>query len=342
MERFLKSRYRTGDKISDNPFCATYQGFFVGTNKPVIIKIYKRGTLNSTLINRMKQKVRDFSLLNSENIAKMIDGDYGWQGFYYVREFVEGQSLKQLLDSGKEIGVEQAADIAEEICNALEAAHARGIIHGGLKPSNIFIDKQGIVKVADFIIEGEIKEAMPQKALMIMDDGKYLSPEELAGEPAGYSSDIYAVGMLLWEMLAPKACFRGKGLAGGLSKIRNRVVLDKSTLAAFPRYLQDIIFKALQREAAVRFASISDLRESLEKKMLVERKPVGEEFAEEFEKTVTNYDEEELAVEEKEALQEVGQTGIRWGKEIHRIWLLVALIIVSFLAGLLYVFWFGQ
>ncbi|MFA6549001.1 MAG: serine/threonine-protein kinase [Candidatus Margulisiibacteriota bacterium] len=342
MERFLKSRYRTGDKISDNPFCATYQGFFVGTNKPVVIKIYKRGTLNSTLINRMKQKVRDFSLISNDNIVKMIDGDYGWQGFYYVREFVDGQSLKQLLDSGKEVGVEQAADIAEEVCGALEAAHARGIIHGGIKPSNVFIDKQGIVKVADFIIEGEIKEAMPQKALMVIDDGKYFSPEELAGEPATYSSDIYAVGMLLWEMLAPKTCFKGKGMAGGLSKIRSRVVLDKNALAQFPRYLQDIIFKALQRDPAVRFASIADLRESLEKKTVIEKKPAGEDFAEEFDKTVTNYDEEELATEEKEALQEVGQTGIRWGKESHRIWFLLVLIAASFLAGLLYVFWFGQ
>jgi serine/threonine-protein kinase len=183
MERFLKSRYKIGEKISETPFSVSYKGFFLGSDRPVIIKIYKRGTLNSSLISRMKQKVKDFSQIKHHGIAQLIDGDYGWQGFYYVREYIRGKNLEQLMGEGQKLGVEKAAAIAEEVCRMLEVVHAKGIIHGGLKPSNIFIDEQGLVKVADFVIEGEIKEAMPQKALNLMQDGMYASPERLRNIP---------------------------------------------------------------------------------------------------------------------------------------------------------------
>jgi len=88
MERFLKSRYRIGEKLSENPFSITYKGTFLATDKPLVIKIYKRGTLSSNLIRNMKQKVKELSQISYHGIAKLIDGDYGWQGFYYVREFV--------------------------------------------------------------------------------------------------------------------------------------------------------------------------------------------------------------------------------------------------------------
>src|SRR3989338_2776572 len=213
MERFLKSRYRIGENISENPFSVTYQGNFIGTNKPVIIKIYKRVTLNSNLINRMKQKVKELSCVTYHGIAKLIDGDYGWQGFYYVREYVEGQSLQEILNSKQAIGAEKAQVIAIEVCKALEVVHAKGII------------------------QGEIKEAMPQKVISIMDNGKYTSPEELTGSPASVSSDIYALGLIIYEMLVSSLSIE-KGLAGSLKRVKNANPINKEALAAFPRYLR--------------------------------------------------------------------------------------------------------
>ncbi len=341
MERFLKSRYKIGEKISENPFSVTYKGSFLGSNRPVVIKIYKRGTLNSALINRMKQKVKELSQLNHHGIARLIDGDYGWQGFYYVREYIEGRTLEEALSNGRQISLERAAAVAEEICRALEAAHEKGIVHGALKPSNVFIDAKGIVKVADFVIEGEIKEAMPQKVLSIMDDGRYTSPEELSGQPASTSSDIYALGMILFELVMNRFGLVEGGLAGGVAKLSDRSPLPgREELARLPRHLQDIISKALQADPSLRFSSAAEFRESLENKNLAARPLLQAEFISLFENTVTQYGGEDIDAG-SEALKEVGQVNISWSKEKHRKWILAFILGIAFLSGILYAFLFA-
>jgi serine/threonine-protein kinase len=341
MERFLKSRYKIGEKISENPFSVTYKGCFLGTDKPVVIKIYKRGTLNSALINRMKQKVRDLSLINHHGIAKLIDGDYGWQGFYYVRDYVEGTSLQQILESNPGIGAEKALTIAEEVSRALEAAHSKGIVHGGVKPSNIIIDPQGVVKLVDFVIEGEIKGAMPQKILSLIDNGNYVSPEELVGYPATTSSDIYSLGTVLYEMLIARTPAFEKGLAGGLKKMKSSPAVNLEALVAFPRYLQDILGRVLQADPLLRFSSISQFRESLENKRLIENPSPGDEYLTIFENTVTQYGGEEVN-KESESIQDLGRVRIKWGKEKHRNWVLALILGVAILSGIIYAFMFGR
>jgi serine/threonine-protein kinase len=335
VDRLLKSKYRIGEQISENPFSVTYRGFFVGTDKPVVVKIYKRGTLNSSIINRMKQKVKALSLMSYYGIAKLIDGDYGWQGFYYVREYIEGESLRELLKREPNIGLDKILTIIEETSRTLEFAHSKGIIHGALKPNNIFIDKQGMVKVADFVVEGEIKEAMPQKALTIMDDGKYLSPEEIAGHPAASLSDLYALGMIFFEAITRQPLLREGGLRGGLQKVKTASVINREALKEYPRYLQDILSKALQTDPLNRFASMADFRESIENRGLLIKNDPAEEYATVFDNTVTRYGED-TPPERPEELEDLGRMKIRWGNEKHRMWLLALILGLAFVSGILY------
>lgn len=342
MEQFLKSKYRIGKKLSENPFSITYQGFLIGTDKPVIIKIYKRGTLNSALIKSMKQRVLSFSLINHHGIAKLLDGDYGWQGFYYVRDFVEGKSIQELLEKGEKLGVEKACAIADQVLSALEAAHARGIVHAALKPSNIFIDDQGIIRVTDFVIEGEIKASMPQKVQEIMINAKYASPEELEGEPITPASDLFSLGIILFEMASGKFVLTDTGLVENIKKLRPLPpFLTKESLAPFPPYLKEIFIKVLNKDPLLRFASAGELRECLEKKGLIPKPSGREEFVRIFESTVTQYGGEEID-RESEALQDFGRMRLRWGKEKHRNWLLASLVGLAVVLGILYVFFFGR
>ncbi len=340
MERLLKSRYRIGEKISENPFSVTYGGYLLGIDKPVIIKIYKRGALHSSLINRMKNMVKEFAQIKHHGIAQMIDGDYGWQGFYYVREYIKGKSLHQIMLENQEIGLDKSLAITEEVCRALEAAHARGIIHGALKPSNIFIDAQGVVKVADFILEGEIKQAMPQKAELFLSDGMYASPEELIGQPASFTSDIYSTGLVLGEMLAHKRFIYERGLAGGLKKIRDKLEL-LGYLSDLPKSIQDIIGKALKADPLLRFPSAAELRESLEKRSLVIKSPPNEELAAIFDNTVTQYGGEELKEEDRNP-EIIGEEKITWKKEKHRSWILIWLLLGLIIPAVAYVLFFTR
>jgi len=341
MEQILKSRYKIGEKISENPFSITYRGFFIGTDKPVLIKIYKRGTLNSSLIRSMKQRVRDFSLIAHNGIAKLLDGDYGWQGFYYVREFIEGQSVREIIKKEGKLEAEKAGVIADQALAALEVVHAKGIVHAALKPSNIFIDNQGLIKLTDFVIEGEVKDALPQKVQEIMEDAKYASPEELEGKPASPLSDIFSLGMILYEMVSGKTHPAESGLVGNIQKLKNSSFLPKEAFSAMPRYLAEIIQKALQKDPLLRFASAAEFRESLEKKNLVQKPSGNEELVGIFENVVTQYGGEGID-KESEALEDVGRIRIRWSKEKHRNWILAVIVGASVILGILYAFFFGM
>jgi serine/threonine protein kinase len=163
MERFLKSRYKIGEPLGETPFSATYKGFYLGTQKPVVIKIYKRGILNNRLIKSMRNRLKILLAFFHPSIAKLIDGDYGWQGFYFVREFIEGKSVGEILKENRTFTLEDALNIGIEVCKVLKFCHQNNMVHGALNPNNIFIDQQGIVKVTDFVVEGEIKESNEQK-----------------------------------------------------------------------------------------------------------------------------------------------------------------------------------
>lgn len=342
MEHILKSRYRIGEKISENPFSVSYQGFFIGTEKPVIVKIYKRGTLNSALIKGMKQKVKVFSLFAHHGIARLLDGDYGWQGFYYVREFIEGQSLQELLDRGEKIGPERGCVVADQVLAVLEEAHANGIVHGSLKPSNIIIDNQGLVKLTDFVIEGEIKESMLPKVLEIMQNARYASPEELEGKPATTASDIYSLGMILYEMATGKLAPVVSGLTGNIQKLKSPLLMSNEEVSSLPRYLGEVILAAVQKDPLLRLSSASEFRQGLEKKCLVRKSSRNEELVQVFENIVTEYGGEEIGDKEGEILQDVGKFRIRWNKEKHRNWVLAVVVASSVVLGLLYAFLSGR
>lgn len=337
MEHILKSRYKIGQQLSENPFSATYRGSFIGNDRPVIVKIYKRGTLNSALIKSMKQRVKDFTLLGHHGLVKLLDGDYGWQGFYYVREFVEGRSLRQLQAAGEQFDEEKVRELAEQVLLTLQEVHRRGVIHGALKPTNIFIDKQGLVKLTDFVIEGEIKNSWPQKAEELFTGNPYASPEELKGEPLTPASDLYSLVLIMRELLGGGSP-AGGGVKAALTRLRVNETVGDLTISY---YLKEIINKGLAAEPRRRFLSAAALRTCLEKRSLIESPHPREEYLKIFDSTVTQYGGDELN-EESPALEDVGRIRLRWEKEKHRNWLLGLIVMASVLLGIVYAFLFGR
>ncbi len=278
MERLLKSRYRIKEKIGEGPFSITYKGCLLEGEDPLVIKIYKRSVLSSSLIKSVKRKVRVLCSLTHSGIAKVIDGDYGWQGFYFVREFVPGKSLAELLREEPKMDVQRVLSIVTGVCETLEAAHDKHIIHGALNPNNVVITKEGVPKLTDFIIIGEMKGAIKQRAEVAYSLSSFLAPEEVRGEISSFSTDIYAVGLLFYLMLAGKHPFQGNsGLETSLKILR--VVPERLTdlRGDIPAYLESIIFKALEKDPLMRLRTMRGLISSLKGKMLVEEAPRRDE-----------------------------------------------------------------
>ena len=311
MERLLKSKFKIGQKIGENPFSLTYLGTTLSGEQPVVVKIYKRGTLNSTLIKSMKQKVKVLQEINHPGIARLLDGDYGWQGFYYVRDFVKGINLKDYVKKQK-IGQDGALNIIANAASILAFAHKNSIIHGALKPGNIFINEKGNITLTDFIIEGEIKESMPQKALFILEESEYASPEEIYGSPAHAPSDTYALGVILYELLTGSVPFRDDPNA--------KITGPLPPMSTAPKYLEEILTKALNKDALLRFATIEEFGESLKCKTIIEIKE--------------KWDLPTVELENAPRAEEKAVIPIK--KERKRSFFLLIVLLISVLAGIIY------
>ncbi|OGC08583.1 hypothetical protein A2230_03695 [candidate division WOR-1 bacterium RIFOXYA2_FULL_36_21] len=309
MERLLKSKFKTGKKIGENFFSLTYDGATLSGNQSIIIKIYKRGTLNSPLIKTMKQKVKILQTEIHPRIVKLLDGDYGWQGFYYVRPFIKGVPLKDLIKN-KTIKPDEAEGYIVQICEALEATHKRGIIHGALSENNVLIDEKG-VKLTDFVIEGDIKESPSQKAMAIIENEETLSPEELSGCRASFSSDIFATGILLYKMLLFKSPFQKQ-----IQKLKGNVELHSD----LTKYQKDIIKKALEPDPRLRFKNISELSQSIKNKNVIDNTVESDYFQIELE-NVPN--PKEIEVREIK-------------KETEKSFFMAKIVLLAALAGIVY------
>jgi serine/threonine-protein kinase len=183
--------------------------------------------------------------------------------------------LSEILKSNHPLDLEKAIEIMLDVCAALSLAHKNGILHGALCPNNILISNQKIIKLADFVVEKSIKEALPQKAVFVTEDAAYLSPEEIAGGDCTPASDIYGAGLVLYEMLAGRLPYdlpkEKISLQVALQKIQSTPIPPSSFNPSILKNIDDLVLKALERDPMLRFASIEDFAASLKNKGIVSR-----------------------------------------------------------------------
>jgi eukaryotic-like serine/threonine-protein kinase len=333
MDRFLKSRYRIGDRIGESPFSFTYKGYLMGTEVPVVIKIYKRSALNSPLINKLRPKVTKIISLDHPNIARVIDGDYGWQGFYFVREYVEGDDLGSIVAKGLP-DTDFAVEVIKQVLSALGVAHSENLIHGAISTSNIFlIGKE--VKVTDFILEPAVRISPALLAAAATVNSSYMSPEQLIGEQITPASDIYSVGVVFYQLLTGRLPFDGKGgLDTALKHLRDAIVPPSHFNSNIPDYLDNVIMKMLERDPLQRINKAEDVIESLNKQRLLFNLPNREFMNLIYDEDVEPIEyREEVEVPKKKPPVKKGRK-----RKLNKVVLMILLLLIAIASGLWYAF----
>jgi serine/threonine-protein kinase len=258
--KILDERYELMEKIGSGGMADVYKAKDILLDRIVAVKIlHSSFAEDNDFIVRFRHEAQSAGKLSHPNIVGIYDVGCDGDIHYIVMEYVEGETLKQYIDSHPHIPIDTAVRIAIEIGYALEDAHANGIIHCDIKPHNVLLTKTGKVKVTDFGIARAINSSTVIDKESILGSVHYLSPEQAAGDKITEKTDIYSLGIVLYEMLTHHLPFEGEtAVAIALQHMQGDIPRPTKYNPAISPMLEECLLTALQKDPDKRYDSVSD------------------------------------------------------------------------------------
>ena len=213
---------------------------------------------------RFYQEAKAAGRLSHPNIVTIYDVGKSGDVAYIAMEFLQGRELRDVLNDGKRMPVDQVIDIVAQVAFGLAYAHEHGIVHRDVKPSNIMVVRDGHVKITDFGIARMASAAVRTHTGMVLGSPKYMSPEQVMGKLTDQRSDIFSLGVMLYEMLTGQAPFTGENVNAIMYQTLNAVPPPPSTLSsAVPEMLNFIVAKALAKDLDDRYQDAKEFANDL-------------------------------------------------------------------------------
>jgi eukaryotic-like serine/threonine-protein kinase len=254
--------YRIDGVVAEGPMASVFKGTDLRTNQPVAIKAPQMAAESDPVFfERFRREAEIGRKLDHPGVIKVFPRE-DKAGVYMVMEWVDGPLLRELMAREGKLPVERAVKIAAEICDALYYIHSRGVVHRDLKPENIVVDAQDGIKLIDFGIAGEegARRLTFGKFSNVMGTPDYISPEQIQGKRGDARSDIYALGAMLYEMVAGLPPFRGENAFLIMNdRLLNHPVPPRELNPEIPESLQEIIYRALERDPRKRYGSANEM-----------------------------------------------------------------------------------
>ena len=262
--RLLGGRYEIVDNIDSGGMAYVYKAICKKTNTVVAVKVLKeKFSGKAEYVKRFKKEAEAAFSLDHHHIVHVTDIGYDQGVYYMVMEYIEGSSIKTLIEQNGLIEEKEAVSYAIQVCSALAAAHKKGIIHRDIKPQNILLDQEGDAKVTDFGIAQSLS-GKEQEESQVIGSVYYISPEQAKGDKVDQRTDIYSLGIMLYEMLTGVLPYTGdETIAVALKHIHEQIIAPIEKNSSISQSINNIVLKATAKNKKDRYQSMSQMKEDL-------------------------------------------------------------------------------
>ena len=277
-------RFKIIGEIGRGGMGVVYKAIQISLNRTVALKMLPtQMALSQEFRERFEREARILARLNHKNIVHIYDLEELKGAYFIVMEYIEGESLAKIIASRAPLPTSFIKKVAMGVTSALSAAHKAGIIHRDIKPENVMIDSYGEVKVMDFGIARAADQTCKTRSGIRLGTPEYMSPEQAKGLQVGPPSDLYSLGIVLYEMACGKVPFTGEDSLGiALKHIQEEPAPPSSLNPRIDADLEKVILKSLEKEPSSRYGDADELYKALDRIAVPEEE--GEEGREEHDK----------------------------------------------------------
>jgi len=262
----LGGRYEILEMLGQGGMGAVYKARDREVDRLVALKVIRPElAAHAVILGRFKQELILARQVTHKNVIRIFDLGEAEGAKFISMEYVDGRDLKSLLVERGKLAPEEAAGIIEQACRALDAAHAEGVVHRDLKPQNIMVDKQGRVVVMDFGIARSREMPGLTQTGVVVGTPEYMSPEQAKGEELDARSDLFSLGIILYQLLTGVSPFAAStSFAALLKRTQERAVPPVKLDPAIPKYMNDIVVRCLEIDPQRRYGSAQEILRDLE------------------------------------------------------------------------------
>lgn len=263
----LGDRYELLEQVGEGGMAIVYKARCNKLNRYVAVKILKAEySDNEEIVSKFKKEATAIAKLSDNNIVNVLDVGTQGETNYIVMELVNGKTLKEVIEQFGKVSYDTAITIAIQVAKALDCAHKNNIIHRDIKPQNILVTEDGLVKVTDFGIAKSSDSATLTNTSTILGSAHYFSPEQAKGSFIDDRTDIYSLGIVMYEMLTGKVPFEADSpVTIALKHLQEQVVPPKELNSKIPESLNKVVLKCMEKDANKRYQDVKELISDLEK-----------------------------------------------------------------------------